>query len=163
MEFDELYKNDADGISEMSAMASEIVREHYDPIIGREQNDYMLAMFQTEDAIKKQLDSGYRYFFVRNSGRNVGFMAFYPKKDSMYLSKFYLYRNERGKGYARSMMGYVKDEAKKQGLGRIELNVNKNNSACRIYEALGLRMIRSEKNDIGSGYFMDDYVYGLDI
>ncbi len=90
-------------------------------------------------------------------------MAFYPKKDSMYLSKFYLYRNERGKGYARSMMGYVKDEAKKQGLGRIELNVNKNNSACRIYEALGLRMIRSEKNDIGSGYFMDDYVYGLDI
>lgn len=55
MEFDELYKNDADGIREMSAMASEIVREHYDPIIGRKQNDYMLAMFQTEDAIKNSL------------------------------------------------------------------------------------------------------------
>ena len=43
----------------MSKMATEIVREHFEPLIGKEQNDYMLEMFQTEDAIKKQLEKGY--------------------------------------------------------------------------------------------------------
>jgi GNAT superfamily N-acetyltransferase len=163
MEFTELFKNDAARISEMSAMATAIVREHFDPLIGKAQNDYMIALFQTEEAIASQLENGYRYFFVRNGGRNVGFTAFYPRDGAMYISKFYLYKEERGKGYSRDMLDFVKDEAKKLGLCRIELNVNKHNSACRAYEALGFKVIRSEKNDIGNGFFMDDYVYRLDI
>ena len=137
MEFTELFKNDAAGISEMSAMATAIVREHFDPLIGKAQNDYMIALFQTEEAITKQLEHGYRYFFVRGGGRNVGFTAFYPRDGAMYISKFYLYKEERSKGYSRDMLEFVKDEAKKLGLCRIELNVNKQNSACKAYEALG--------------------------
>ena len=47
----------------------------------------------------------------------------------------------------------------KEGLDGIELNVNKHNSACRAYDRLGFEIIRSEKNDIGNGFYMDDYVY----
>lgn len=43
MDFRQLKQDDAAGIAEMSAMATEIVREHFDPIIGRAQNDYMIA------------------------------------------------------------------------------------------------------------------------
>ena len=163
MVFAQLRLSDEAGIREMSDMATAIVREHFDPLIGKEQNDYMLALFQSRDAIRRQLETGYRYYFVRLEGRNIGFVAFYPKDDSMYLSKFYLYREARGKGYSRRMMDFVIRETRSAGLAGIELNVNRNNSACRAYEHLGFKIIRSEKNDIGRGFYMDDYVYRLDL
>ncbi len=163
MNFIALIKDDTDEIRKMSQIATSIVREHFDQLIGKEQNDYMIGLFQTEDAIKKQLKSGNRYYFVEDNDRIVGFTAFYPKEKAMYLSKFYLYKIERGKGYAHQMLDFIVKEAQKLNLNGIELNVNKENSACRVYESLGFRIIRSEKNDIGHGFYMDDYVYRLDI
>lgn len=163
MKFVELFKDDDGGISEMSEMATSIVRDHFDPIIGKAQNDYMISLFQTKDAIKKQLSNGYRYFFVKDDNKDLGFLAFYPKTDAMYLSKFYLYKSERGKEYARRMLNLVIEETKKAGMNGIELNVNKNNPACRVYESLGFKIIRDEKNDIGNGFYMDDHVYRLEI
>lgn len=163
MKFVELFKDDDGGISEMSEMAASIVRDHFDPIIGKAQNDYMISLFQTKDAIKKQLSNGYRYFFVKDDNKDLGFLAFYPKTDAMYLSKFYLYKSERGKEYARRMLNLVIEETKKAGMNGIELNVNKNNPACRVYESLGFKIIRDEKNDIGNGFYMDDHVYRLEI
>lgn len=157
--FDRLSPDDPAGIDEMSAMATAIVREHYDPILGTEQNNYMLDMFQSPRAISEQLGKGYRYYFVREGGRDVGFMAFYPREGSMYLSKLYLYKHERGKGFSHDMIGFVAEKARKEGLGGVELNVNRFNSAVQIYEKLGFKVIREEKNDIGRGYYMDDYVF----
>ena len=159
MTFDQLLPGDEDGIAKMSEMATEIVREHFDPIIGKAQNDYMLALFQTPEAIRDQLAHGYRYYFVNEAGRRIGFLAFYPKETCMYLSKFYLYKAERGKGYSRQMLDFVIGKTQEMGLPSIELNVNKDNSAVYVYKKLGFEIIRSEKNDIGSGYFMDDYVF----
>mgnify|MGYP005808245587 FL=1 len=159
MNFREIDLSNKDHIREMSKMATEIVREHFDPIIGKEQNDYMLERFQSVDAIRSQLKNGYRYFFVSDGERKIGFVAFYPKGRNMYLSKFYLYKQERGKGHAHEMLSFIMDETKKAGLDGIELNVNKHNSACRAYDSLGFEIIRSEKNDIGNGFYMDDYVY----
>ncbi|MBR5704887.1 MAG: GNAT family N-acetyltransferase [Deltaproteobacteria bacterium] len=163
MEFKELFTGEEEKIREMSQMASAIVKEHYDPIIGPGQNDYMIRKFQSVEAIREQLAQGYRYFFVTRGGKNIGFMAFYPRGSAMYLSKFYLYKQERGKGFSRKMMAHVAEEARKAGLASIELNVNKHNSARSAYEKLGFKVIRTEKNDIGHGFFMDDYVYSLEV
>lgn len=43
------------------------------------------------------------------------------------------------------------------------LNVNKDNSAVKVYERLGFVRIREEENDIGQGFFMDDFVYAYEI
>jgi GNAT superfamily N-acetyltransferase len=163
LHFKELSSDNEQGIAEMSKMATAIVREHFDPLIGKAQNDYMLQLFQSEDAIAKQLDSGYRYFFAADGERTVGFIAFYPKGQVMYLSKFYLYRDERGKGYAHQMLDFIVQETKKIGRYGIELNVNKLNPVCQVYEHLGFKKIRDEKNDIGHGFYMDDFVYRLDL
>ena len=163
MNFVALNQSDTDKICEMSKMATEIIREHFDPIIGKSQNDYMLKRFQSVEAIANQLAQGYRYYFVQENSQNIGFIAFYPKNDAMYLSKFYLYKNMRGKGYAHQMLSFVIDETKKARLNAIELNVNRFNSACQAYEKLGFKIVRTEKNDIGNGFFMDDYVYRLDL
>ena len=162
MNFEKLQLSDESKIIEMSEMATEILREHYDPIVGKTQNDYMLKKFQSADSIRNQLEEGYQYYFVSENGRSIGFLAFYPKTDFMYLSKLYLYKKERGKGYSRNMLDFVIMKAKEEGLTAIELNVNKHNSTTLIYEKLGFKILRSEKNDIGQGYYMDDYVYRLE-
>ena len=162
MTFTSLDPNDQTDILRMSALASSIVKEYYDSLLGAAQNDYMIDMFQSPKAIAEQLSHGYRYYFACDNGAEVGFMAFYPRGDAMYLSKLYLQKSSRGNGFAHSMIDFVKNEAKAAGLRAIELNVNKNNISKYIYEHLGFRLIRDEKNDIGHGYFMDDYVYRLE-
>ena len=90
-------------------------------------------------------------------------MAYYPRGEMLYLSKFYLYKDQRGKGYARAMLGFLTDAAREMGLKGIELNVNRSNPTTRIYDRLGFRIIREEDNEIGNGFIMDDYVYALNI
>lgn len=162
MDFIKLTLDDVKGIKEMSAMATAILREHYDPIIGKEQNDYMLDMFQSVEAVTEQLSHGYNYYFAKSDGANAGFLAYYPREGALYLSKLYLYKDQRGKGFSRVMLEFLKEKAKELGLNRIELNVNRNNPSVKIYEKLGFTVAWEEKNDIGNGFYMDDYVYALE-
>lgn len=159
LDFTPLDGKDAVAVNEMSHLATDIVREHFDPLIGKAQNDYMLARFQTPQAIEEQTAHGSRYYFVRENGQDADFVAFYPRDGKMYLSKFYLKKEMRGKGYAHEMLSFVLDETKKAGLPAVFLNVNRYNDACRAYEALGFTVARYEVNDIGNGFVMDDAVY----
>lgn len=152
-----------DEIELLSKTASEIVKEHFDPIIGPAQNDYMIRMFQSVPAIREQFDKGYSYYFVMDDNRIIGFFAYYPKGDILYLSKFYLYKDQRRKGYAKQMLAFAVQAAQAAGLQAIELNVNRNNSAIQAYEKLGFIKLREEVNDIGGGFVMDDYVFRLEV
>lgn len=160
MTFRQIVSGDEQGIAELSALASAIVKEHYDPILGSEQNDYMIEKFQSVPAITDQLGHGYQYYLVQqDNGADIGFMAMYPRGNEWYLSKFYLHKDCRGQGLSRQMLSFVKQQARKAGADSITLNVNKYNSAVYAYEKLGFHRIRDEVNDIGHGYVMDDYVY----
>ena len=160
MKFKKVEASDINSVEELANLAAEIIKEHFDPIIGEEQNDYMISKFQTPEAIIEQINDGLSYYFVKNDeGENIGFLAFSPKEDKMYISKFYLKKEERGKGLSRKMMNYVIAEAKKLGLKYISLNVNKNNEAIKAYQSLGFEKIGERKKDIGNDFYMDDYVY----
>jgi len=77
----------------------------------------------------------------------------------MYLSKFYLKEEARGKGLSRKMLDFVVEAARREGLTSIRLNVNKNNSAVKAYQELGFIKVGERKKDIGKGFFMDDFVF----
>lgn len=160
MNYIRLDMADKNAISEMSDLASEIVKEHYDPILGSAQNDYMIQNFQSKKAIHMQLEQGYQYYFIYdNSNSKIGFLAFYLREDHVYMSKFYLKKTQRRKGISKDMLGFAIRKAKELGVYSIVLNVNKYNSAVYAYEKLGFVRIKEEKIDIGNGYYMDDYVY----
>ncbi|TDO91989.1 ribosomal protein S18 acetylase RimI-like enzyme [Halanaerobium saccharolyticum] len=160
MQFKKVEKNDLSSIKRLSKLAAGIVKKHFDPIIGPEQNDYMIEKFQSAESIIEQLAEGYQYYFVQdNQGEDLGFLAFYPKEEEMYLSKFYLKAEARGKGLSRKMLDFVIKAAKKENLDYISLNVNKNNDAIKAYQKLGFEKIGEQKKDIGSGFYMDDYVF----
>ena len=164
IEFKQVKIGEEQAIKELSALASEIVKEHYDPILGAEQNDYMIEKFQSVSALQAQLAQGYQYYFVcLKPDRQIGFMGMYQRGSEWYISKLYLHKDFRGRGYAREMLDFAISLAKKAGTERITLNVNKYNNAVAIYEKLGFERIRDEVNDIGHGYVMDDYVYALSL
>lgn len=160
-------------IDDLSRLATSIVREHFDPIIGPEQNDYMIGLFQTPEAITQQLAEGYEYSFVCPPGttgeeppeeRRIGFVSYQRRGEELYLSKFYLLASERGKGYSHDMLAFVRQQARRLGCSRISLNVNRNNfQAILAYEHLGFTKVREERRDIGNGFVMDDFVYELPV
>ena len=77
----------------------------------------------------------------------------------MYLSKVYILSDCRHQGVVRRMFDLVEEETKKEGLSKIRLTVNKlNTHAYEVYEHYGFENVVSVKADIGSGYYMDDYV-----
>ena len=154
-------RDDAE-IRRLSIVAKEIVRAYYDPILGEAQNTYMIELFQSEEGIRRQIARGYAFYLAEEGGRSLGFFAYRFKGDHLYLSKFYLYAAERGKGIGREILRFLKGVALDAGVRAIELNVNKKNPAIAVYERMGFRRIRAEKNDIGQGYCMDDYVYRLE-
>ena len=160
--FEELRAGDEKRIGDMAALAKLIWKEYYEPLLADGQTDYMIGLFLTPGAIGEQLLEGKRWYFVRFGGEDIGFMCFYPQDGCLYLSKFYLRADMRGRGFAHQIVGFVREAAKEYGKNAVELNVNKYNITTAIYEKLGFVRIRSEVNDIGNGYVMDDYVYRLE-
>src|SRR6267143_795213 len=54
---------------------------------------------------------------------------------------------------------HVEDEARRRGLARVVLGVNKSNEkALRAYRRNGYAVREAVKKDIGGGFFMDDFI-----
>lgn len=158
MEFQKIALKDSLAIARLSCIASEIVKEYYDPIIGSAMNDYMIAIFQSVSAITYQLLGGYQYYFVKDNDTILGFLAWYPQGKVLHLSKFYLYGHQRGKGYGRQMLDFLIQLGKDNDLKIIELNVNRRNPTIQTYQKFGFTIIGEENNNIGNGYVMNDHV-----
>jgi len=142
----------------IESLAREIWTEHYIPIIGKQQVDYMLAGYQSKQAVKEQIASGVLYFLIGEGQAFIGYIAVQPRGDELFLSKFYLRSSCRARGYGKKAVQFVETLARERGVRKIVLTVNKNNTAAiRAYEKIGFRNVGSLVQDIGSGFVMDDY------
>jgi len=151
-----LSENEA---SALALFAKPIWYEHYSPIIGKKQVEYMLDKFQNEEAITSQIQEGYQYFLVKHETRLMGYFSLQlQEKASLFISKFYLSKTARGKGLGKQMLSYIQQFAIDKNCKTIDLTVNKNNPAYQIYLKLGFTNQGSIKFDIGEGYIMDDYL-----
>lgn len=146
---------------EMAAeLAEEIWSEHYTPIIGAEQVKYMLENLQSAKAITQQIDSGsWGYFLIYHEATAIGYFAFQIKLEQLFLSKLYLRKCHRGKGFSIKVMHFLENIAVENGLPRISLTVNKNNlGAIAVYEKMGFVKVCPTVADIGGGFVMDDFL-----
>lgn len=143
----------------IEALADEIWREYYTPLIGAAQVDYMVAKFQRAPAMQGQIRDGYEYFLVRRDGCDVGYLAVQPQPTEglLFISKLYLHKSVRGSGTGRACMAFIERLAHQRGLDRLWLTVNKGNPAVKVYERFGFSIVRAVVMDIGGGFVMDDY------
>jgi len=142
----------------VESLAREIWTEHYIPIIGKGQVDYMLGRYQSRQAVKEQIAYGVLYFLMEEGRDFIGYIAVQPRGDELFLSKIYLRSSRRAKGFGKKAVQFVEMLARERGLGKITLTVNKNNAgAIRAYEKMGFRNVGPLVQDIGSGFVMDDF------
>ncbi|KPK43839.1 MAG: GNAT family acetyltransferase [Phycisphaerae bacterium SG8_4] len=145
-------------IETVAALAHEIWNQHFIPIIGKAQVDYMLEKFQSKKAISEQIENGYSYYLLKAGDEYVGYTGVCPKEDGLFLSKLYIRASQRGKGLGREAIEFLGELAGRKGLSKITLTVNKNNTdSIKAYEKLGFANLGVFVQDIGSGFVMDDY------
>lgn len=144
--------------STIQMLAQEIWLQHYTPIIGKAQVDYMLDKFQSETAVKDQLSDGYIYYIAYVDKTPCGYCGI-KKENGIFLSKLYVSQTHRGKGVGKALIKEILAYANQSRANRIWLTCNKNNTnTLSVYQKLGFNIIDKCVTDIGNGYVMDDYV-----
>lgn len=144
-------------IETVARLAKEIWYEHYVPIIGRTQVDYMVPRMQSASAIAAQIAAGYEYFLAAVEGDEVGYAAVHSEAGALFLSKLYVHKSARRSGIARRMLAHLEKAARARGLRSIWLTVNKGNPAVQAYLRMGFCVTGPIVMDIGGGFVMDDY------
>lgn len=145
-------------IETIEALAEEIWNEHFTPIIGKAQVDYMLGQFQSKLAIREQINNGFLYFLIKSNDNYIGYFGMQLNKDHLLLSKLYIRAAGRGTGFGRKAITFIEKLAIEQGASKISLTVNKYNAGTiAAYKKLGFQITGSMVQDIGDGFVMDDY------
>jgi diamine N-acetyltransferase len=140
-------------------LSNEIWRDHYTPIIGADQVEYMLDNMLSAKSITDQIEQdSYSYFLLKYRKTNSGYLSFKPNKEGLFLSKIYIKSKLRDKGIGKMLLKFMENRALSQGLNFIYLYVNKNNtSSVEAYKKWGFEIIDSLVREIGNGFVMDDY------
>ncbi|OBQ52907.1 GNAT family N-acetyltransferase [Tamlana sp. s12] len=142
----------------IEGLADIIWREHYIPIVGKPQIDYMLDKFQSAEAIAQQVENGFQYYTMVWKTRAVGYLAIREEPDALFLSKIYILKTFRGQNIGKQAIYFVESMARKCDRDKMRLTVNIHNSnAIKAYENMGFNIVRPLVVDIGQGFVMDDY------
>jgi GNAT superfamily N-acetyltransferase len=150
-------------------MAQIVFRHTYLDILSPQQMEYMMEWMYSLPNLHKQLSEGHVYFIAYISGRPCGYMSIQKEGiDSgimvFHLQKIYVMPSEQGKGVGKLLFNQAVDYVTNSFLpSRIELNVNRNNNAVGFYRHIGMRILREGDFHIGEGFYMNDYIMGLDI
>lgn len=158
MEIEQVSSNHK--IKAIETLGKEIWTEHYTPIIGIDQVNYMLDKFQSVNAISGQIKEGYEYYQIVEKNKLIGYLAIQKREEALFLSKIYIQKSQRGNGFGKQAMEFVFDRAKELKCGLVRLTVNKYNSnSIKTYEKVGFKNVGPAVFDIGNGYIMDDYIF----
>ncbi len=152
----------------LARLISAIWREHYVPIIGAAQVEYMLASRADPAAIAAEMAAGVGWLIASADGRLVGY-ASHARGDGPLLRpgdwklrQLYVAAAQRGGGLGRRLLACVRDAAIAQGASTLMLTVNRRNAlALAAYRRWGFRLRGDVCTPIGGGFAMDDHVLEL--
>ena len=134
----------------------------YKDLLSPEQITYMLKlMYSMEELTNLFEKEGHRFLLAMEDEHPVGFALYHPKDDEpgiSRLNKLYVLPELNGKGIGKKLMDFIVQDISHRGFTSIELNVKRNNPAVGFYKRLGFEVISEVNIDIGSGYFMNDYI-----
>ncbi|MBR2474848.1 MAG: GNAT family N-acetyltransferase [Clostridia bacterium] len=136
----------------IKAFMTPLWRSTYGEILPREQIDFLIDKYFSDEGLRYFRALGYKYFKIMD-GDMRGVAVICEKDGSTYLDKLYLSENSRGKGYA----SFVFSELLKMGKD-ITLNVNRGNArALRCYFKNGFTVESEEIIELGNGMVNRDY------
>jgi GNAT superfamily N-acetyltransferase len=152
---------ETDDINTIGFLAQQIWPVAYDGIVPPNQLQYMLNLFYSPAALRRQMvDERHQFLLVEQGEEAIGFASWGAMKDPglFKLHKLYVLPGQQGKGLGRSMLQFIFGVIGPEGAKVLRLNVNRFNKARQFYEKLGFHVVGEEDVDIGNNYFMIDYI-----
>ena len=156
-------------ISTVIDVGRRIWQEHYVPIVGQEQVDYMTGMRFSPEYLSSYLPTAPSnqpnptrwLWLLERDGEAIGYTScsIGDRPGEMKLEQLYLLPELHGQGLGGLMLEHIERHTRALGLNMLWLTVNKENSnSIRVYRKKGFTIRASAIFDIGHGFVMDDYV-----
>ena len=147
-------------IAELANYAEGIFREYFSGFHPADKVEYLVKHLLSIDTLIRSIaDEGYEYYFVDDELEHVGFIGIKDYGDHLFLSKLYLQKDARGKGYGRKEFEFVKQRARELGLPKIRLTVARDNDASwQKYLHMGFEIVDEVDSEVGEGFQMNDYI-----
>ncbi len=159
-----IKKAEKEDLATVHNLAHEIWPSSYLAILGQAQLDYMLEQIYSLPSLEHQFQVlKHLFIIVLDDEIPAGFASYSQDANAAvyHLNKIYVLADRQGKSLGKTMLNFIIEETKKAGAVVLQLNVNRHNKARYFYERQGFEIIHEQDIDIGSGYFMNDYVMEL--
>ena len=96
----------------------------------------------------------------------LGFASYSPseKEKEFKLHKLYVITTIQKTGAGKKILWYIMDDVKLLGGNHLILQVNRQNeNAIGFYERMGFHKQNEADFDIGNGFYMNDYIMGINL
>ncbi len=148
-------------------MAWVVFPHTYREILTPEQIDYMMEWMYSEDSLHKQMEEdGHIYYLAFKGDAPAGYLSIQPEGEHVFhLQKIYVLPSFQGMKLGKQLFGQAIKAIKELHPApcQMRLNVNRQNKALAFYERLGMVKVDEGDFPIGNGYYMNDFIMGMDI
>lgn len=157
-------------IALIQEMAEVTFRHTYAEIISPSQMEFMMEWMYSDESLAVQLHEQ-KFFLAFDGETPCGYTSLERQGadaegvDIYHLQKLYVMPEYQRKGVGSVLIDAAISFAKEicSRPARIELNVNRGNSAVEFYKKKGLRVLRTGDFPIGNGFYMNDYIMGVEL
>jgi len=141
-------------LEELSALAHRIWKQHYTPIIGSAQVEYMLGLWYGAEFLGKQMrDATRQFLLVEQAEQLKAYIQSSEQNGACFIHKLYVAPECQGQGMGKALLGALPTHLP------LQLRVNRHNDkSIAFYKRYGFTVIGEDVLDIGDGYTMDDYI-----
>lgn len=148
-------------------MAAVVFPDTYKDILSSAQIDYMMEWMYSEESLRRQMsEEGHIYYVACREGKAAGYLSIQPEGEHVYhLQKLYILPSFQGMQLGRLLFeqAIAAIKALHPAPCQMRLNVNRHNKALTFYQKMGMKKVDEGDFPIGNGYYMNDYIMGLDI
>ena len=148
-------------------MAWVVFPHTYKEILTPEQIDYMMEWMYSEDSLHKQMEKdGHIYYLAFKEDDPAGYLSIQPEGEHVFhLQKIYVLPSFQGMKLGKQLFEQAIKAIKELHPApcQMRLNVNRQNKALAFYERMGMVKVDEGDFPIGNGYYMNDFIMGMDI
>lgn len=147
-------------------MADRAFRAAYSTLLTAQQIDYMIPWMYGREVLESEFCEGVAWFIAEMDGVACGYVSVERQQERLFhLQKIYVLPEFQGRGVGQALfdgaVGYIRSV--QPSPCRMELNVNRRNPALGFYRRQGMRCLQQGDFPIGNGFYMNDFIMGLDL
>ena len=104
-------------------------------------------------------DPAYHFYFILSGNERCGYLAHHEESTHLKLDKLYIDAEAGQRGIGSMAMEYTEKEARRMGYHKVELNVNRGNTAAiRFYQNRGFSITEAVDIPAPRGQVYNDYL-----